>query len=150
MQPIILPANSDTIESVVVGIEDGWQPDAASPQRHRTVYAYWRGHDLPARSDWLHFEPDGDVLDTVNRVVEAIVVAAPGATIWKSSSVDFPYEGTENTETADICDDQDCLTQGCPEHPVHHNGDHTFAQHHDPDDHVGASACRCVVYRNPR
>lgn len=58
------------------------------------------------------------------------------------------YEGTDQPvwRTVAPCADEACITQGCPEHPHHHGGDHTYEQHHSPEDHVGDDPCRCTVY----
>lgn len=45
------------------------------------------------------------------------------------------------------CKDTDCEAQACPEHPAHNGSDHTYEQHHAPEDHVGPGPCRCPVYR---
>jgi hypothetical protein len=50
------------------------------------------------------------------------------------------------------CPDRACREQGCPEHPLHDSGDHTYEQHHGPGDHIGPGGrvrpdlCRCTVY----
>jgi hypothetical protein len=52
------------------------------------------------------------------------------------------------------CPDNDpaCLSHGCPEHPMHDVGDHTYEQHHSPADHVSPDGaprpdlCSCPVY----
>ena len=44
------------------------------------------------------------------------------------------------------CTEQVCREQGCPEHPIHDGADHTYEQHHSPEDHVGENECRCSIY----
>jgi len=46
-----------------------------------------------------------------------------------------------------------CHSQGCPEHPYHQGSDHTYEQHHSPEDHVDLDGnerpdlCHCTVYQ---
>ena len=47
---------------------------------------------------------------------------------------------------AEPCDEPACLAEACPEHPEHCLGDHTYEQHHSPEDHCGSSTCDCPVY----
>jgi hypothetical protein len=93
-----LPANAAHATTVVIGIESGWQYDASGGYRHRTVYAYWHGPDLPERTAWVHHPLEGNVLWTVGRVANAVMQTAPEARLLFSSSVDFPDEGTEDDE----------------------------------------------------
>src|SRR5215510_8969707 len=94
---ITFPHNVEQAESIVIGIQAGWQY-AADGSRHRTVYVYWHGAPagaLPEYSEWLHDPLEGNVLWTVGRVLDTLQAVAPHVLVRYSSSIDFPNEGTE-------------------------------------------------------
>ena len=40
----------------------------------------------------------------------------------------------------------ECARQACAEHPRHDGSDHTWEQHHAPEDHAGGGECLCTAY----
>lgn len=61
---------------------------------------------------------------------------------WRISN-GFQFDGGHiGGENCSMCNGQEC-----PEHTRHSGNEHTFEQHHSPEDHVGPGPCSCDVYK---
>jgi hypothetical protein len=66
----------------------------------------------------------------------------------------MPLPACADFTNGNACPDGDwfCEEQWCLEHPAHDGGEHTYEQHHAPEDHIGPDGepapeqCRCNAY----
>jgi hypothetical protein len=85
-QTIELPAWAKDHLIVVIGIDDNNDGSIPTDQPHySTVYASFGER----RSDFIHHDSEGDVLDTVERLTQVVREQCPATVIMYSSSVHF-------------------------------------------------------------